>query len=521
MHSLDLAVIVGYLLLILIVGYRSARRVKDARDFFLAGRSLTWWVIGLSIIGSNIDTNSYVGASGNAYNIGIAQANFEWIGAIPAMIVASLIFIPLYWRAGVYSIPEYLGLRYSQPVRVIAATIVSVFSVFAMGVAMWALALVLQTYLGWPIWLSILVSGGVVGLYSISGGLAAIAFTDALQVGIMFACGLVIVVLGFTELGGATNFITSLVTTNPDHLSAYLSADHPESPWPGVILGLGIVLSPAYWIGSQAILQRSLGARSQWDASAAMMFAAFAKTLVPLLIVFPGLLALVLKANIEYPDMALPWVIKNVLPVGLSGLMFVAVIAALQSSIDSTINATSLMITRDIRHVLIKSHDSTQDLRVGRWLAFVLLVCAMIMANFIGELGGIFMVLQTGLSLFQGPMLALLLQGALTQSATPAAGLWTLVSGVVIAGVLLLFEMHIFYVAFVSFCYAMAALWLISRFTPGLSAEALATLTYRPFLRSQSFAPVDAQSLDLAQPASSNSNSASMPKTTAKGQGND
>ena len=137
-------------------------------------------------------------------------------------------------------------------------------------------------------------------------------------------------VLDSAELGGATNFITSLVTTNPDHLSAYLSADHPESPWPGVILGLGIVLSPAYWIGSQAILQRSLGARSQWDASAAMMFAAFAKTLVPLLIVFPGLLALVLKANIEYPDMALPWVIKNVLPVGLSGLMFVAVIAALQ-----------------------------------------------------------------------------------------------------------------------------------------------------------------------------------------------
>ena len=95
MHALDLVVIVGYVLLIVVVGLRVARRVNNAKDFFLAGRSLTWWVIGLSIIGSNIDTNSYVGASGNAYTIGIAQANFEWIGAIPAMIVASLIFIPL------------------------------------------------------------------------------------------------------------------------------------------------------------------------------------------------------------------------------------------------------------------------------------------------------------------------------------------------------------------------------------------------------------------------------------------
>ena len=214
MHSLDLVVIVGYVLLIIIVGLRVASRVKDAKDFFLAGRSLTWWVIGLSIIGSNIDTNSYVGASGNAYTIGIAQANFEWIGAIPAMIIASLIFIPLYWRAGVYSIPEYLGLRYNQAVRVVTALITSLFAVFAMGVAMWALALVLETYLGWPIWMSILISGAVVGLYSITGGLAAVAFTDALQVSIMFFCGIIIVGLGISELGGFTEFSSALTKDN-------------------------------------------------------------------------------------------------------------------------------------------------------------------------------------------------------------------------------------------------------------------------------------------------------------------
>ena len=144
MHTVDLAIVIGYLVLIVCVGMVFSRRVHDAGDYFLAGRSLTWGVIGLSIIGTNVSANGYVGASGGAYQLGIAQANFEWIGAIPAMILASLLFIPLYWRAGVYSIPEYLGRRYNKWVRVIAAGIASVFSIFAVAVALWAIAITLQ-----------------------------------------------------------------------------------------------------------------------------------------------------------------------------------------------------------------------------------------------------------------------------------------------------------------------------------------------------------------------------------------
>ena len=455
--------------------------MKDSKDYFLAGRSLTWWVIGLSIIGTNIGTNSYIGASGNAYSIGIAQANFEWIGAIPAMIICSLIFIPLYWKAGVYSIPEYLGLRYNQPVRLVAALIACIVAVFAIGVGMWALALTLETYIGWPIWLGILVSGTVVGFYSISGGLAAVAITDSLQVCIMFLCGLIIVYLGLEGLGGWDNFASQLTEEHPTHLQTYLPADHESYPWPGVILGLGLVLSPAYWIGSQAILQRSLGAKSQWDASASMMFAAFAKTLVPLLIVFPGILALVMKADIDYPDMALPWIIKNVLPAGISGLMFVAIIAALQSTIDSGINSTSLMITRDIRHVLLNDDSTENDLKIGRYLTLLILVIAMSIAPFIGELGGIFTFMQTVLSLFQGPMLALLLLGALSKRATPQAGLWTLITGVPVAGIFLLLGMNMLYVAFVTFCYSMIVLWLLSGVTKALAEDQLDRLTYMPW----------------------------------------
>ena len=481
MHSLDLILIIGYLLLIVFVGIRLSGRVKTAHDFFLAGRTLTFWVIGLSIIGTNIGADSYIGASGNAYNVGIAQANFEWIGAIPAMILAALVFIPLYWRAEVYSIPEYLGLRYNQTVRVVAALITSVVAVFAIAVALWALALTLQAYLGWPIWVGIVVTGTIVGAYSIAGGLAAVAFTDALQVTIMFIGGVAIVALGLSESGGLNGFATTLTAENPNHLQAYLPADHGEFPWPAVFLGLGIVLSPAYWCAGQAILQRSLAARTQWDASAGMMFAALAKTFVPLLVVFPGLLALVMHAQIEFPDQSMAWVIKNVLPPGLSGLMFIAIIAALQSSIDSAINSTSLMVTRDIRHVLFKNQDPDSDLKVGRYLTLVFLVAAMAIAPIISEMGGIYQFIQTILSLFQGPMLALLILGAFTQRATATAGLWTLISGVAIAAVILGLGVNMLYVAFITFIYALIALWVISGFTQPHSPEALAKLTYRPF----------------------------------------
>ncbi|XOV89922.1 MAG: SLC5 family protein [Pseudomonadota bacterium] len=479
MNPLDLGIIVLYIIVIVVVGLLVSRRVHDARDFFLAGRSLTWWVIGLSIIGTNIGANDYVGASGGAYKVGIAQANFEWIGAIPAMILAAFVFIPLYWRAGVYSIPEYLGLRYNQAVRVMAAGISSVFSIFAMSVALWAIALTLQTYLGWPIWVGILVTGVVVGLYSVSGGLAAVAFTDSLQVIIMFIGGSAVMYLGISNAGGLAAFADKLTTQSPDHMKAYLPSDHGEFPWPGVILGLGLVLSPAYWCGGQAILQRTLGARSQWDASAAMMFAAFAKTLVPLLIVFPGMLALVMQAQIEYPDMALPWVVKNVLPPGLSGLMFIAMIAALQSSLDSSLNSTSLMITRDIRGVLFRHADRSHDLVIGRISTLVLLVLAMVFAPRIGDFGGIYFFIQTLLSLFQGPMLALLVLGAFTTRVTPMAGVLTIVTGVLTAALLMWGDMNMLYVAFFTFLYSIGCLLLTSLFTPRKPAAEIDHLVYR------------------------------------------
>ena len=316
------------------------------------------------------------------------------------------------------------------------------------------------------------------GVYSAAGGLRAVALTDVLQVSIMFVGGIAIAILGLGAAGGIDGFATALREDHPTHLDAYLPADHPEFPWPAVILGLGFVLSPAYWCGSQAILQRTLGARSEWDASASMMFAAFAKTLVPLLIVFPGLLALVMKADIEYPDMALPWVVKNVLPPGLSGLMFVAMIAALQSALDAGLNSASLMITRDLWGVW-RGGSAGDDLRIGRAVAVAILLAGAVTAPMVGRLGGIYLFVQTLLSLFQGPMLALLAFGALTRIATPRAGTVALLAGLALAGWLTWLDMNLLYVAAITFAFSAAILTGVGIIAPGRQADAIDSLVYR------------------------------------------
>ena len=224
---IDLSLLFAYLAGITVYGYLFKKRVHTSSDYFLAGKSLPWWVIGMSIIGTNIGSNDYVGGAGGAYRIGMAQANFEWIGAIPAMIIAAFIFIPFYWRAGVFSIPEYLGKRYSDSVRVISALILSLFSVLIVGVFLWATALMLQTYLGWPILLSIVITAGVVGLYTVSGARGRGVYRRG-SAGNNVHGAVVVAVIGIHAAGGAVSFASQLQERFPDHLHTFLPSTHGE-----------------------------------------------------------------------------------------------------------------------------------------------------------------------------------------------------------------------------------------------------------------------------------------------------
>jgi SSS family solute:Na+ symporter len=480
-YFIDTFIIVFYMGAILVFGLFFRKYVSTTEDFFLAGKMLPWWVISFSIIGTNIGAYDYIGAAGGAFRFGIAQANYEWLGAIPAMIVSALLVIPYFWRSGVYTVPEYLGKRYQESVRTIEALIYGLFLVALLGIFFWASGLMLHTYLGWPLRLSIMITAVIVGVYTITGGLAAVAVTDVVQLGVMMVGGISVAIIGFWKAGGVKVFFANLASNHPQHLEVFLPLDNPYYPWLGMIFGLGLVLSPAWWCANQSIIQRTLGARSEWDAKAGMLFAAFPKTLVPLLVILPGFFALMFASpsEITNPDQALPWVIKNLLPPGLAGLVFVAFIAALHSSVDSTLNSASTLWTRDIyqRHFRRQASDR-HYLFVGRVLTGCFVIFGVLFAPMTDKFPGIYVAMQNLLSFFQGPTLATLLLGILWWRSTKWGGFFGLTGGVASAVVMFLFKINFLYVAWWSFVVSGLINIIVSLLTPPEKAEKLRGLVY-------------------------------------------
>jgi SSS family solute:Na+ symporter len=481
-RGIDLIIVIAYLIAIPIFGVYFRKYVKTEEDYFLAGKMLPWWVISMSIIGTNIGAYDYMGAAGGAYRFGIAQANYEWIGAIPAMVLSALLFVPYYWKAGVYTVPEFLGKRYNLAVRVIEAILWGAFLACVLGVFFWASGLMLNEYLGIPVEVSLLITALIVGIYTITGGLAAVAMTDVVQLLVMFIGGVALTVLGLWTVGGWSGLVNSIKSTHLDHFKLFLPLDNPTYPWLGMIFGLALVLSPAWWCCHQAIIQRTLGARSEWDAKAGMLFASFPKMLIPILVVLPGLLALALNPGLVGADMdkAFPWLIKNLLPAGLAGLVFAAFMAALISSVDSTLNSAATLWTRDIYQRFFKKDASDKHyLRVGRILTLVFVLWAIAFAPVTKEFPGIYVAMQTLLSIFQGPTFAITLLGIYWKRANQWGGLSGLIGGVAISSSLFFITKSSFlYIAWWSFLGSLLITILVSLLTKPDPSEKLEGLVY-------------------------------------------
>ena len=492
MHWIDNSVVVVYLLGTLAIGLLLTRRVKSARDFFVAGRRLSFWSIGMSVVVSDIGALEMVGGTAAAFQYGVAQANYEWIGCVPAMVLAGLVFVPIYWRSGIYSVPEYLGRRYGAAVRAIQALAWCLFLGAALGVFFQASSEMFVTLFGWPRWFSIALTAVVVAVYTTGGGLEAVVTTDIVQCLALFVGGLALAGIGLQRVGGLGGLRAGLASggeATRHHLRLMLPVDlrgadgSPTGyPWPGVLLGLGVVLSPAYWIGNQAIVQRTLGARDEWSARAAMIFGALLKTVVPVAFVLPGLLGIVLLAdrpNID-PNTVYPTLVRELLPVGLRGLLLAAFLAALMSSVDSYTNSAATIFCRDIyRQYLAPNRDDAHYLRVGRVASLAVITLGVLLVPLVSRFQTIYEAFQSYLSLFQGPTLALLLAGLLWRRATPTAGLLALLWGIATASYLqFVVQMHFLYIAWWSFAGALALLLVVSPWTEPLPQDELSSLVF-------------------------------------------
>jgi SSS family solute:Na+ symporter len=449
LHGIDYFIVIAYLGGIMLLGLYFRKFVHSSRDFFLAGKTLPFWAIGMSIVVSDIGALDFVGIAGQAYRYGVSVGNFDWLGSVPAMLLAAFVFVPYFWKAGLYTIPEYLGRRYNDYVRTVAALTWIIFFAFNLGIIFWATGLLLNSLLGWPLWLSILLTAGIVGLYTFFGGLAAVVMTDVVQMIIMFVGGAAVVFLGFYHVGGWSGLVEKIHALGPayqDHFKLIMPVDTKTPfPWTGILFGLTFVMANAYMIGNQAIIQRCFAAKSVWHAKASMITGAFFKMFIPVIVLFPGLIAIVTHPGLEDGDKALPTLIQSLLPPGMTGLLFAAFLAGLMSSVDSIVNSTATLWTKDIYERFIrKGAGDDHYLRVGRYTTAVLLIFGVATAPMSNLFSGIYVAVQTFLSFFQGPVFSVLLLGIFWRRATQWGGLAGLAGGIAVSGLLHVFKGRLF-----------------------------------------------------------------------------
>ena len=431
LSSLDIAIIVVYLLGIAGLGVLASRGIRTSHDFFLAGRSLPWWMAGMSLVVSDIGAKDMVGLAGDAYRYGIVMMNFDFVGCTFPVLIAAFLFMPLFWGAGVSTIPEYLGRRYNAAVRTFFAVIWALFMVGTVATILVSAASMFEGLLGWSFWFSVGLTSVIVGVFTTSGGLKAVAFTDVLSCIVLIGGAALLCAIGLAEVGGPGMLVekVSALPWTGEHFELLPSASHAAYPWPAVVLGLGLVLGPAYWVGNQAIVQRTFGVKSEADARASYVFAAVIKLVFPVLLVLPGLLALALYADELGPPSAswdanqvLPLMVKRLVPPGALGLLIGAFVAGVIANLEAYVNSASTLLVTDLYRPFVRPRATDSEcLRVGRVLVVVLLIIGAIVSYQVKvRFGSVFEAFQTFMSYFQGSLFALLLFGMVTRRATAA-----------------------------------------------------------------------------------------------------
>jgi len=432
MHQLDIAaadlVVVGfYFVIVFAIGIYVARRTHDSDDLFLAGRRLGWLPIGLSLFASNISSTTLIGLAGAAYTWGIGVANYEWMAA-PILVVFAVVLIPLYLRGRIGTVPEYLERRFDYRVRryFSALTLVSNIAVDTAG-TLFAGALVLTGFLpGLNLFSGALLLAAVAAAYTAAGGLAAVVYTDVLQAVILLVGACVVTFLAFAAID--FDWSRMVAATEPGQLELFLPLSDPNLPWLGTLVGVP-VLGFYFWCTNQFIVQRVLGARSLSDARYGALFAGLLKLPVLLIMVIPGVVATQILPPLDNGDQVFPALVSELLPAGLRGLVLAALVAALMSSVDSTLNSASALLTLDFVKPLRPGLTPRQLAWIGRGAILLFMLISAVVAPLIGSFEGLFHYLQTALAYLVPPVAALFLLGALWRRPGPSAALTTLIAG--------------------------------------------------------------------------------------------
>ena len=434
LSTIDFVVFIGYCFLVIGLGLFVSRRKKGVEetssDYFLASRSLPWWAVGASLIASNISAEQFIGMSGSGYAIGLGIATYEWIGALGLLIVAKY-FLPIFLKTKIYTMPQFLEIRFDHRVRTSLAVFWLLVYVFInLTSVLYLGSLVLVNVLGMELLPAVIGLALFSAVYSVYGGLKAVAWTDVMQVTFLVIGGLITTFLVLTEIGNGEGVIAgfgNMIKAAPDKFDMILAKDHPMYtylPGIGVLLG-GIWMANLYYFGcNQYIIQRALAAKSLKEAQRGVAFAGFLKLLLPVLVVVPGIAAYVLQADIGKADDAYPWLLSNFVGPGFKGLVFAALIAAIVSSLSSMTNSSSTIFTMDLYKPLINKKASEKILvRTGRITSLVVLTIAVAIAPLLRNLDQAFQFIQDFTGYVTPGIVAIFLAGLFWKKATANAAI--------------------------------------------------------------------------------------------------
>src|SRR3954466_1498415 len=449
LSGVDLAIIVFYFGLVLVIGFYLKRFAKTGEDFFLAGREMTAWVAGLAFVSANLGSLELLGWAGSAYQYGIMAAHWYWIGAIPAMVFLGLVMMPFYYISKTHSVPGYLKLRYGSEASGLSAVTFAVMTIMMSGVNMYAMAVVMKVVLGWNINFSIWVSSLTVGIYVAAGGLFSAIFNEVLQFFLIWFGALLIPILGMIETGGWSGMVARIHQNFPGQDFTHLWAptgSFANNPmginWIGIVFGLGAVQSMGYWTTDFLVVQRVLSAKDIRSAKMAPIIGSFFKMAVPLIVILPGLLGLaVLPMHLvpNAPNLAagqhsynevLPLMLARYCGPGLLGLGITALVAGFMAGMAGNVSAFATVWTYDIyRPFLRKNAPDKHYVSMGRWCTLIGLIISIGTAYLVMGFASIMDYVQALFGFFIAPLFGTVLLGMLWKRTTGPAGFWGLLAG--------------------------------------------------------------------------------------------
>jgi SSS family solute:Na+ symporter len=455
--SIDITVVVVYAIALLAIALWVSREpkghLKDTEDYFLAGRSLPWWAIGASLIAANISAEQIIGQSGQGFVVGLAIAAYEWQAAIVLLIVAKF-FLPIFLKREIYTMPQFLETRYGSGVKTLMSFYwLALYTAVNLTAVLWLGGLAIESLTGLDVFWAMCGLAAFSVLYSLYGGLKAVALTDIIQVVILIFGGLIITWIALDMVSGGQGAFagfTRLTEEVPGHFNMIFDKEHPAySDLPGIwtLLGGLWVLHFSYWGFNQYIIQRALGAENLAEAQKGLVFAAFLKLLIPVIVVVPGIAALVLaqdgtlaaEALNERSDRTYGELMK-LAPEGLRGLVFAALIAAIVSSLASMMNSISTIFTMDVyRDLIAKGKDENHYVLVGRATVLVAMILALFLARpFLGGMESAFQAIQEYTGFIAPGVVAIFLLGFFFKQANQA-GAYAVLIGSVVASLVLKF----------------------------------------------------------------------------------